>query len=351
MYLGILNAYKADRQMDTCVDFLNKQGLFHYAFRPLPYGFTRVLERITGDWLFSCIIYRWFFTYWLAWAWYRFARLFLGQIRAIATLLPLLILYPLSVWYYYGQLTDPLSHFLFVLALIYLIQDRWLMLGAALAVGVLAKETVVLLVACYPIMRAAVASGEWGVGRGEWGVGMVGWRVERVMGWRQDSNPVTHSPLPTPHSPLSAAILGVGLKTITLGILCLAAFLIPRLLLGWRPGTEGMNGTKQLMVWDNLLTPELAEWLGLPKPLYRKRCAGVAELRPPLVVRGNLCSVHPEVVVSDRCPAQSCLFDAYSVVVAQQSLLRLDVRIAQPCAPVAVAGDNGHVARQAKGDW
>ena len=45
----------------------------------------------------------------------------------------LLAFYPLSVWYYQGQLTDPLSHALFVLSLIYVVQDRWLALAASLA--------------------------------------------------------------------------------------------------------------------------------------------------------------------------------------------------------------------------
>ena len=63
----------------------------------------------------------------------------------MATLGILVILYPLSVHYYLGQLTDPLSHALFVLALIYVVQDRWLALAATLALGVLAKETAVVV--------------------------------------------------------------------------------------------------------------------------------------------------------------------------------------------------------------
>ena len=56
-----------------------------HQFRPLPYGFTRTLEWMTHDWLFACIAYRWFFTYWFLWLAYRFARLFHDVPRALLT--------------------------------------------------------------------------------------------------------------------------------------------------------------------------------------------------------------------------------------------------------------------------
>ena len=47
-----------------------------HQFRPLPYGFTRSLELVTGDWHFACLAYRWFFLYWFVWGFYRFVRLY-----------------------------------------------------------------------------------------------------------------------------------------------------------------------------------------------------------------------------------------------------------------------------------
>jgi hypothetical protein len=120
-----------------------------HQYRPLPYGFVRTLEWVTGDWWFACIAYRWYFTFWFVWGAHQFARLFLRPKWALATLVPLVALYPLSIAYYRGQLTDPLSHALFVLSLIYIIQDRWVVLTASLVLGVLAKETAVLLAASY----------------------------------------------------------------------------------------------------------------------------------------------------------------------------------------------------------
>ncbi len=190
-------------QRNTYLTILNREAGAPHQFRALPYGFTRGLEWLTGDWMFACLAYRWFFTYWFLWGSYRFARLFLAPALARLTLVPIAVLYPLSVLYYWGQLTDPLSHALFVLALIYVIEDRWLALAAALFLGVLAKETVVLVVpaylACY-------------------------WR-RGVRAWA---------------------------RTAFLGGACVAAFLVARLPLGWHLGYQKINGTDALMIGSNL---------------------------------------------------------------------------------------------------
>jgi hypothetical protein len=184
-------------------------GLFNHTFeaphnyRPLPYGFARLVERLTHNWLFAILSYRWFFTFWFIWASYRLARMFLDPGRALWSLVPLILFYPLSVLYYWGQLTDPLSHTLFVLAFIYLLEDRPLALAAALALGVLAKETAVIVapayLACY-------------------------WR----RGWR------------------------TWFITAGLGLACLVAFLAARVPLGWGLGYDNLNGTTGLMIGTNL---------------------------------------------------------------------------------------------------
>jgi hypothetical protein len=196
-------AFIADWQREMYFDILNRQRDAPHQFRALPYGFARSLEHVTGDWAFSCAAYRWFFTYWFVWGCYRFARLWLPAALSLVTLLPVGLLYPLSIWYYLGQLTDPLSHALFVFALICTVRDRTALLAASLALGVLAKETVVLMVPAY-------------------------WACYWRGGWR----------------PL--------LKAAALGAACLAAFLAARLPYGWYPGYEKINGTEQLMILDNL---------------------------------------------------------------------------------------------------
>lgn len=175
-----------------------------HQYRPLPYGFTRSLELISGDWSFACAAYRWFFNYWFVWGWYHFARLFLPWSRALVSLVVLIAYYPLSIQWYWGQLTDPLSHSLFVLAMIYTVRDRWWLLAVSLFLGIVAKETVVLMVlvygACY-----------WRQGRRAWA------------------------------------------RTFALGLVCVAAFLGTRVPLGWWPGSNAdINGADGLMFTANL---------------------------------------------------------------------------------------------------
>jgi hypothetical protein len=204
------DAYLAGWQRTMYFDILNGQRDAPHQFRALPYGFARALEHVTGDWTFSCVAYRWFFTYWFVWGCYRFARLWHSAALSLLTLVPVAVLYPLSVWYYWGQLTDPLSHALFVFAFIWTVRDRTALLAASLALGVLAKETVVLMVpacwACY---------------------------------WRGGIRPL--------------------LKATALGAVCVAAFLAARLPYRWYPGVEKINGTERLMIFDNL---------GIGEPYY-----------------------------------------------------------------------------------
>src|SRR5262249_22567216 len=143
------NPNLAEWQKQTYFDILNHRGEAPHLYRPLPYGFARALELITGDWMFSCLAYRCFFTWWFLWMCYRFARLWHPPQRALWTLVPVVLLYPLSVAYYYGQLTDPINHALFVFALICVVQDRWLLMAATVALAVTAKETALLVVPTY----------------------------------------------------------------------------------------------------------------------------------------------------------------------------------------------------------
>jgi hypothetical protein len=199
-----------------------------HIYRPLPYGVTRALECITGDWTFSCVAYRWFFTFWFLWAYYRFARLFCGMERSLLAVGAFIVLYPFSIWYYLGQLTDPLSHALFVLALIYAVEDRWLPLALSLALGVTAKETAAIIVPAY-------------------------WACH----WREG--------------------VRAAAKTAALGLVCAAAFAAVRLPWGWRLDLASINNTRELMVRANL---------GLGPALYRGRAPTYQNYLQPLLFVG-----------------------------------------------------------------
>ncbi|HZV08034.1 MAG TPA: glycosyltransferase family 39 protein [Gemmataceae bacterium] len=188
-----------------------------HIYRPAPYGFVRSLELYTGDWRFACLVYRGFFTYWFVWCTYRFIRRFHRPKEALAGLGVYAILYPFSVLYYMGQLTDPMSHALFALALLCLIEDRWRLLGVSLALGILAKETAIVLVPAYAAC------------------------------WR-GRGPRTY------------------LRTGVLGLIGVAAFLAVRLPFGWTGASDSINGSK-IMVAQNLGFGDAS--FGTSAPLYQ----------------------------------------------------------------------------------
>ena len=214
IYLAVLNSGNDPRSL-----------AIPHAFRPLPYGFVRSLEWVTRDWPFSCLAYRWFFSFWLLWGAYELAGRRHGHGPAWLAVAVVVVLYPLSIRYYMGQLTDPQSHALLVLSFLFLLEDRWLALALALGLGMAAKETAVVLVPAYLGCR---------------------WR----QGW---------------------PALG---RTLVLGLIAVGVFLAVRLPLGWSPGAAALNGVG-VMAGTNL---------GLGKPLaHAQAIEGPALLNPNLV--------------------------------------------------------------------
>jgi hypothetical protein len=87
--------------------------------------------------------------------------------------------------------------------LIYLVNDRWLLLAAALALGVLAKETAIILIPGYWIYRRREGRPAW-------------------------------------------------LKTAALAVAATVSFSAARLPLGWHLQMASINGARDLMIWTNL---------------------------------------------------------------------------------------------------
>ena len=273
-------------QRQMYFDILNHTREAPHQFRALPYGFARTLEHLTGDWTFACLAYRWFFTTCFVWGCYCFARLWLPAGLALVTLVPVLALYPLSVWYYQGQLTDPLSHALFVLAFLCTVRDRVALLAACLALGILAKETVMLMVPAY-------------------------WACT----WRGGLRSL--------------------LKTAALGVVCVAAFLAARVPFGWRlGGYEQINGTEALMIFRQSRYRRAA----LPR-----RGAPRHQLPAPRPVRAAVRAVPRLGLATNRRPAPGADPGADAALVAEQPVLRLDVRVAELHAALAATGDGGDV--------
>jgi hypothetical protein len=197
------------------------------------------------------LAYRWFFTYWFIWGWYRLARTVHTTSRALLTLAVILPLYPLSIMNYLGQLTDPLSHSLFVISMLFIRQNRPVALAPALFLGVLAKETAVILVPAYVATH---------------------WRY----GWK--------------------AFVTTG----ALGVAGVAAFLAARLPLGWPGGDRPINGAG-LMIGTNLGIGPPAYVSSIPYWQWQNY------LHPLLFVGAFLPFVAWNWRQSDRCLRMLCV--------------------------------------------
>ena len=85
----------------------------------------------------------------LFYAIYRYARLYTNHLGATLAMLFTACIFPVSFEHYAGQLTDPLSHLSFVLALIFLETGDYAALLATLVIGSLAKESVLAMTGYY----------------------------------------------------------------------------------------------------------------------------------------------------------------------------------------------------------
>lgn len=124
-----------------------------HSYRFLPNSLVRLFEQVTGDFASARDSYRNLFGVLLFFAVYRFARLFLLHGGALFALALWTAVSPVSFRYYLGQLTDPLSHLSFVLAFIFIETRQFVYLLLTLAIGCLAKETVIAMAGYYAIRR------------------------------------------------------------------------------------------------------------------------------------------------------------------------------------------------------
>jgi hypothetical protein len=116
-----------------------------HSYRFLPDSFTQWIETLTGSFLYARTLYRWTFCLLLLFAIHRFALLFTSNVASFASVLLYALVYRMTLTDYAGQLVDPASHLSFVAAFLALEIGVFPYFVLAVAVGTLAKETVLAL--------------------------------------------------------------------------------------------------------------------------------------------------------------------------------------------------------------
>ena len=124
-----------------------------HSYRFLPNSIVRWFEMAGLEFEKARDLYRLLTGLVLFYAIYRFARLYCNYAGGLIAMLLVASIYPVSYEFYAGQLTDPLSHLSFVLAFIFLETEEFGWLVATLAIGSLAKESVLAMAGYYVLFR------------------------------------------------------------------------------------------------------------------------------------------------------------------------------------------------------
>jgi hypothetical protein len=122
-------------------------------YRFLSQGTLWWMTLTNGDFVFSYVLFRFFFTFLLCLAIYRLARCYLAPQPAVMIVFLYGAFYPMSTRLYFGNLLDPMSHLVMFSALYYARQKRFWEFFWLFVLGVFVKETMLLLAPCYWLMN------------------------------------------------------------------------------------------------------------------------------------------------------------------------------------------------------
>jgi len=119
-----------------------------HSYRFLPDCVVAVVNRLTGDFVFGRVFYRFTANALLFAVLYCYARLYLTRFSSALVIVLTTAIYPVTILTYAGQFVDPASHLSFVLCLYLLASGSEAGILPVLVIGVLAKESVVVMAVC-----------------------------------------------------------------------------------------------------------------------------------------------------------------------------------------------------------
>lgn len=124
-----------------------------HSYRFLPNSITRFFEVLTGDFSYARGLYRYIFMFLLLFSIYFYSRLYCNHEKSLLAVLLYSMVYPITIKYYAGQLTDPLSHFLFVCSFIFIQLDLFGLFSLTILYGILTKETILIMPIYYILLK------------------------------------------------------------------------------------------------------------------------------------------------------------------------------------------------------
>jgi hypothetical protein len=219
-----LHFYTVDRasmnwQIEQYGGILGHSYAAPHQYRFLPQGTLWWMILSNGDFAFSYIAYRFFFTFLVCQSIYTFAREYLAPRDAVIVVLSYGAFYQLSTRYYNGNLLDPMSHAVMLSALTCCRRGQFWPLFWLVVLGMFIKETMVVIAPCYYLMNSETL---------------------RLRDYR--------------------VLLRVGL----LGVAGVAVFFACRIPFRFKYNFVTLNETSELMIWSNFGMARGRAWISVP---------------------------------------------------------------------------------------
>ena len=119
-----------------------------HSYRFLPDCVVTIFMRLTGDFVFSRILYRFTANALIFTILYGYARFYLSRFGSGLVIVLTVVLYPATILTYAGQFVDPASHLSFIICLYCLANGSEAGMIPTIVLGVLAKESVIVMAIC-----------------------------------------------------------------------------------------------------------------------------------------------------------------------------------------------------------
>lgn len=143
-----------------------------HSYRFLPSGIVAFFEYFTGNFFFSKFAYRIIFDYLILLVIFMLSAQFVGRVSALLTVFLYVLMYPVTIQYMAGQLTDPASHLSFFLCMLFLTRKQFIPFTLALVAGVLAKESILVMAGCWALFASEPRLKAFGKGALAGGLGL-----------------------------------------------------------------------------------------------------------------------------------------------------------------------------------
>lgn len=153
LHYDTVDAVRINWQADQYVNILAGKEAVPHQYRFLPQGILWWLFLLNGDFIIAYCTYRLFFTFLICLSLYKLSRIYNPHKDSFIVVLLYAVFYPLSIRHYYGNLLDPMFHFIFISALFYCQRRKMPELFLLLTAGMFVKETIILVIPCYYLLN------------------------------------------------------------------------------------------------------------------------------------------------------------------------------------------------------